>query len=143
MTQQKIKEFIEAVQFIADYGKNEDGFIQEKFKQFLDSTGEANDNSIELAHEHHRNLQIVENAEEFLTNLLDNWISVEDDLPPKIVDDFVETMTLDYIVICEHPNKEKRQTALASYDYETKEWTDYWCSVIKDVTHWIEPPKEE
>ncbi len=78
MTQkQKIKEFIEAIHFIADYGKNEDGFIQKKFRQFLDSNGEANDNSIQLAHEHRRNLQIVENAEEFLTNLLDNQIDTE------------------------------------------------------------------
>ncbi len=112
---------------------------EQKIKEFVDKIMRLDVEKIGYSEGYKETIR--EEYTKDLTNLLDNWISVEDELPPKIVDDFVETMTEDYVVICEHPNNEKRQTALASYDYETKEWTDHWCSVIKEVTHWIEPPK--
>ncbi len=64
------EQFIEAIQFIVDWGINPNDYTQKKFRNFLNSNGDADDNSIQLHDEHRNQLQIVENIEENLDLLL-------------------------------------------------------------------------
>lgn len=67
------------------------------------------------------------------------WNKIEHtiSLPPRMDS---MTITNDYLVVCKHENPGKRQTAIASYNYETKLWTDSWGSEIENVEYWCESP---
>lgn len=86
------KELVESIQFIIEWGINDDAYIQHYFRNFLDQSGEADDNSIQLAHEHKEHLQTVDNIESHLDLLIN---STKEECA-KIAESYADDTTITY-----------------------------------------------